>query len=85
MSEVTKELSSRLTYKNKTVYEAAPADEVAKAFAFAEPYKKYLDDAKTEREAVTAAIKIAEAEGFVPYALGDALTVGGKYYYNNRG
>ena len=65
MSEVTKELSAALTYKNKTVYESVSGEEIAKAFAFADPYKKYLDDAKTEREAVTAAIKIAEAEGLV--------------------
>ena len=85
MSEVTKALSESLTYKNKAVYESISADELEKAFAFAEPYKKYLDDAKTEREAVTAAIKIAEEAGFVPYALGDEMQVGGKYYYDNRG
>ena len=85
MSEKTKELAKALTYKNKSVYETATADDLQKAFAFAEPYKKYLDDAKTEREAVTASIKIAEEAGFVPYALGDKLSVGGRYYYDNRG
>ena len=46
---------------------------------------KYLDDAKTEREAVDASIIIAEAAGFKPYTLGQKLSVGDKCYYNNRG
>ena len=85
MSDYAKELSEKLTYKNKTVYEALSSDVVKKAFDFSEPYKKYLDDAKTEREAVKASIAIAEKEGFVPYAFGDKLEKGGKYYYDNRG
>lgn len=85
MSEKLKALSQSLTYKNKTVYEAMPGDEVEKAFAFAEPYKKFLNDAKTEREAVKTSIAIAEQAGFVPYSFGDDLKVGGKYYYDNRG
>ena len=45
----------------------------------------YLDAAKTEREAVTVSIEMAEKEGYVPYTFGMELTAGGKYYYNNRG
>ena len=57
MSDYAKELSEKLTYKNKTVYEALSSDVVKKAFDFSEPYKKYLDDAKTEREAVKGSQK----------------------------
>lgn len=46
---------------------------------------QFLDAAKTEREAVKAGVAYAEAHGFKPYALGDAVEKGGKYYYNNRG
>ena len=70
MSDVTKNLTESLCYKNKSVYEATASATVSAAFDFAEPYKKYLDDAKTEREAVTASIKIAEEAGFVPYRFG---------------
>ena len=79
-----KELQEKLFYKKQSVYEKAGDSVVAEAYAFAEPYKAYLDAAKTEREAVTVSIEMAKAAGFVPYKMGDALTVGGKYYYNNR-
>ena len=85
MSDYTKELSEKLTYKNKTVYESLSRDVVAAAFDFAEPYKKFLDEGKTERESVSASIRIAEREGFVPYNFGDKLEKGGRYYYDNRG
>ena len=78
------ELEKKLLYKKQSVYEKAGEQITEAAYAFAEPYKAYLDAAKTEREAVAVSIKMAEARGFLPYKLGDALTVGGKYYYNNR-
>ena len=81
----TKDLKEQLFYKKATVYEKCDEKVIDEAYAFAVDYKKYLDDAKTEREAVDAAIVIAEKAGFRPYALGDALTVGDKRYYNNRG
>ena len=35
------------------------------AFAFAEGYKKFLDQGKTERECVDQLVNMAEEEGFV--------------------
>ena len=78
------ELSEKLLYKKQSVYEKAGEQVTEAAYAFAEPYKAYLDAAKTEREAVAVSVEMAKAHGFTPYKLGDALTVGGKYYYNNR-
>ena len=46
---------------------------------------KFLDDGKTERESVNAAIAIAEAGGYREYHLGDEIKAGDKLYYNNRG
>ena len=46
---------------------------------------KFLDSAKTEREAVVLGIKMAEAAGYRPYRFGDKISVGDKLYYNNRG
>ena len=81
----TKELKEQLFYKKASVYEKASPEAIDEAYNFAVDYMKYLDDAKTEREAVDAAIVIAEAAGFKPYAIGQKLSVGDKCYYNNRG
>ena len=63
------------------VYEK-DGDSIAKeAYAYSEGYKEFLDKAKTEREAVTEGIRIAEANGFVPYTFGTAMNPGDKFYY----
>ncbi len=82
---ISADLEARLGYKKTNFYEKADEAAVKAAYDYAPGYMKYLDDAKTEREAVTVSIAMAEAEGYQPYALGMPLTVGGKYYYNNRG
>ncbi len=76
---------TELTYKKKTVYEKASEEIVKAAYDYAVGYKKFLDDGKTERESVNAAIAIAEAGGYREYHLGDAIKAGDKLYYNNRG
>jgi aspartyl aminopeptidase len=81
----TKELKEQLFYKKASVYEKASPEAIDAAYDFAVDYMKYLDDAKTEREAVDASIIIAEAAGFKPYSIGQKLNVGDKCYYNNRG
>ncbi len=79
------ELSDKLTFKKKSFYEIADEAAIKAAYDYAPGYMAYLDAAKTEREAVTVSIAMAEAEGYVPYTFGMALIPGGKYYYNNRG
>lgn len=79
------EQARELAYTKKTVYQLKDAAAVDSAYDYARGYMKFLDDAKTEREAVTAGIELAKAEGFIPYEFGDKIEVGGKYYYNNRG
>ena len=59
--------------------------EIAACDDFCESYKNFLDNAKTEREAVTTTIVLAEEEGFKEYKPGMALKAGDKIYYNNRG
>ena len=80
-----KKLSETLTYKKKTVYELANEDTLTAAMEYAEDYKKFLDDGKTERESLKASIAIAERYGFTEYKLGDDIKRGDKKYYNNRG
>jgi aspartyl aminopeptidase len=50
------------------------------AETYCDGYKRFLDEAKTEREAVTAAIRMAEAGGFQPYSAGMTLSPGTKLY-----
>ena len=80
-----KELKAKLEYKNQNAFEVISEEELERSFAYAESYKLFLDNAKTEREAVDCAIRLAEKRGYRPYSLGDKLAVGGKYYCNNRG
>lgn len=48
-------------------------------------YAAFLDNSKTEREAVANGIAMAEEYGYTPYSLGDTIRPGDKLYYNNRG
>ncbi len=84
MSEEMK-LSDKLFMKKKNIFESADAEKKAKMFEFAEGYKNFLDMAKTEREACSAAIEAAKGYGFTEYKLGEPLKAGDKKYYNNRG
>ena len=77
--------NKQLKYEKKTVYEKADAKIVASAYEYAKDYVKFLDAAKTEREAVTECVRMAEAAGYRPYQFGDPLKAGDKLYYNNRG
>ncbi len=74
-----------LCYEKKTVYEKAGKEVTEAAFAYAEGYMKYLDNGKTEREAVKESIALAEAKGYREYQIGDKIKAGDKLYYNNRG
>ena len=76
--------ASELIYEKKTVYEKAGKEIVEQAYEYAKNYVKYLDAAKTEREAVVESIRIAEEAGFRPYSFGDPIKAGDKLYYNNR-
>ena len=77
-------LMESLSYKKKNFFEISSEKEIKEMYDYSEGYKKFLDGAKTEREAVAYAIKMAEAKGYKPYSLGDKLKVGDKRYYNNR-
>ena len=77
--------NKNLRYEKKTVYELAGAKVVEEAYEYAKNYVQFLDAAKTEREAVVESVRIAEAAGYRAWNFGDAINVGDKLYYNNRG
>ncbi len=72
-----------LIYKKQSAYEKAP-EKTAAALEYARGYMQFLDEAKTEREATEAAIKLAEAKGYKEYKIGDKIEKGDKLYLNNR-
>ena len=76
-------MDNTILYKKETVYKKAK--NTSDAFAYAEGYKKFLDSAKTEREAVKTAIAMLSSNGFKEYKLGDKIAIGDRLYYNNRG
>ena len=78
-------LRETLFWEPKHAAERISEEEVQRADAFCEDYKQFLDAAKTEREAVCTAVKLAEARGFVPYCVGQVYKAGDKVYLNNRG
>ena len=80
-----KELAKKLL--NDRTHGAAKvgAKELEKAGEFAEGYKSFMDAAKTEREAVTWAVRAAEEAGFVPFDPAKKYKAGDKVYDNNRG
>jgi len=59
--------------------------EISKAFAYCDEYKNFLNNAKTEREAVTYAMTAAEKNGFKPFDKAKKYHKGDKVFYNNRG
>ena len=76
---------SELAYKRTNVYEKADEKLMKEIFDYAEGYKAYLDEGKTEREACAAAKALAEKQGYKPYKFGQKLAKGDKVYYDNRG
>ncbi len=74
-----------LTYKKKNIYAVSDEAELKRISEYCEGYKQFLDNGKTEREAVAETVKMAEKAGYKPYTLGDKINKGDKLYYNNRG
>ena len=60
------------------------ADEAAMK-GYCEDYKRFLDAAKTEREAVDEAVRLAQSRGFAPFTRGMTVKPGDKLYRVNRG
>ncbi len=83
MSDI-KQLKKDLFYNKKNGRQISDEAVLQKANEYCESYKKFLDDAKTEREAVKIAIALAEKKGFKPFEYGKNYKSGDKVYFNNR-
>ncbi|MDO5549104.1 MAG: aminopeptidase [Eubacteriales bacterium] len=77
-------MENELFYDKKTGWDRMSADERHAMHDYAEGYKQFLNEAKTERDAVAFLKAKAESLGFVPYTRGMEVKAGDKYYKVNR-
>ena len=78
-------LAKELLVENKNGLLKTDDKTILEAQNFAEGYKAFLDNAKTEREAVKETIKLASEKGFKEFEFGKTYLPGEKVYINNRG
>ena len=79
-----KELREKLMMKERKGAGTFTAEELKEAQDFAEGYKKFLDNSRTEREAVAYTKKLAEEKGFVPFEVDKKYNPGDRVYIINR-
>ena len=87
MSEksIGQEMLEKLSYKKKNIFEEATPEKVKAIYDYSEGYAKYLDEGKTEREALLVTINMAKKIGYTEYKLGEKINVGDKKYLNQHG
>ena len=77
-------MENKLFYDRKSGWETMTDAEETAMMTYAEGYKAFLDEAKTERDAVRRLQAMAEERGFAAYERGMELHPGDKYYKINR-
>lgn len=80
-----KKLSQSLLVDRKNGFRKTSEEAVKTADKYCEGYKSFLEQVKTEREAVNFAVAEAEKAGFVPFDSSKKYSAGAKVYLNNRG
>ncbi len=73
------ELTEKLFWERRLVWDCVSEEEKKEIFAFAERYKNFLDRSKTERECVRNIVAMAEEKGFMPWK--EAKEKGAKKIY----
>lgn len=79
------DLEKKLTAQKRNAWDVFDDHAKKAAFEFSESYKKFLNQSKTEREAVRASVKLAENAGFKNINSVKSLKAGDKIYAVNRG
>jgi len=69
----------------ETAWKKYSGTKINEVMNFAEGYKKFLDESKTERESVISSIALAKKAGFKDLNTIKKLKAGDKVYFNNRG
>lgn len=78
-------LKEKLLVKKESGAKTLPQEEIDKADDFCKGYVTFLDRAKTEREAVTYTVAMAEQAGFTAYDRTKTYQPGDRVYVVNRG
>ncbi len=84
MSDNAKELREKLMMKERKGAADFTPEVLDQADAFCEDYKKFLDNSRTEREAVAYVKAMAEENGFVEYDPNKSYKPGDRVYIINR-
>lgn len=84
MSDI-KALKEQLFYTPKNGLKTADDKLLGEISDYCQNYKNFLDNAKTEREAVKVALCMAKEKGFTEFEYGKKYNAGDKVYFNNRG
>ena len=79
------EIRNELFYEQKNGYDRLPLEERVKLEEYCRGYMEFLDDSRTEREAVRNAVAEARKHGFVEFRRGMDIKPGMKIFKNNRG
>ena len=79
------DMRNSLFYEQKNGYDLIGTQERKTLEDYCLGYMEFLNNSRTEREAVNNAIAMAEERGFVAYVPGMELRPGMKLYRNNRG
>ena len=78
------EMKEKLFINRKNGVLKLDEGQIKKADEFCEDYKKFLNNVKTEREAVSYAIELATQAGFEEFDINKKYNPGAKIYYVNR-
>lgn len=77
-------LEKELSFEKRNCWEVWSEKETKLAMDFSEDYKNFLNEAKTEREAVKFGVKLAEKNGFKELKSCKKLNKGDKVYFVNK-
>lgn len=80
-----KELEEKLFLKRESSWITYSKEEIDKAFNFAEGYKSYIDNSKTERLCVKNSVAMLEESGFRDISTFTEIKSGDKFYKNIKG
>jgi len=79
------DIKNKLLFPRKDASVFLTREEIKAADEYCKGYISFLNAAKTEREAVSAAVALAEKEGFIPWKKGMNIKSGDKIYFSRRG
>ncbi len=82
--ENKKNIEKELSAKKESMWLTLDKNEIDKAMKFAEEYKRFLKEVKTERETVEYFLNIATKKGFKDIKSYKSLKPGDKFYIVNR-